>query len=105
MSRNIALLWAILSLSILPLSYAQDKSAGPAANKSSAPAEDKSSVFDMEKAGQPVKKKDVKKSKRWYPFEKNKKWYPFIGQSGDQKWDQQKAGQQLTGQQQKTQPR
>jgi hypothetical protein len=97
MLRNIIFLWAIISLSILPLTYAQDKSVAPSGGKS-AMAEDKPSIFGTDEADQPVKK-EIKRSKRWYPFEKNKKWYQFIGESSTTETAQESYGQERQEQQ------
>jgi hypothetical protein len=71
-----------MALFILPLGYAMDKPISRSEDKPAA-SKDKPSIFGTDEADQPVKK-EVKRSKRWYPFEKNKKWYPFIGESSAQ---------------------
>ena len=88
MSRNIAVLSVIVSLSILPFAYAQDKPVNPAENRPS--------IFSTDEADQPVEK-EAKRSKRWYPFVKDKKWYPYVGESGAPETTQESAGQQWQG--------
>jgi len=90
--RTIAVLLAVLSLFILSFAHAQDKSVVPSGGKS-AMAEGKPSIFGTDEADQPVEK-EIKRSKRWYPFEKDKKWYQFIGESSAPQTPQESYGQE-----------
>jgi hypothetical protein len=82
-TRNIAVLAAIISLSILLFAHAQDKTSAKGKEKTP-PSESANelSIFD-ESYGPQTVKEDTKKSKRWYPFVKDKKWYPFMGQQAE----------------------